>query len=151
MRKRTRHRRKEEEILNQLADLFEGLRRQSEMGKPILVEGTKDEQVLRRLRIPGEILKYSELGERKTISLLEGSGNRVILLTDFANAGNEIAERVEEAALTGGFKIDKLTRRRLFELARNITSELEGLGKVVERLRRQRLLGTTRSKPTLWL
>src|SRR5881628_1201892 len=71
--------------------LLESLRKRSSAGVPILVEGRRDKESLRKLGVTGTILYLKGMGESRFhfLDKLDGYGD-VVLLTDFDRAGREL-------------------------------------------------------------
>lgn len=82
------------ELLEELEEIIEKLRRDSENGIPIIVEGEKDAKSLRILGIMGEIIPLKSIkGLRKK---LEARGVKsVILLFDLDREGERIMKLVK--------------------------------------------------------
>ncbi|KUO43380.1 MAG: hypothetical protein APU95_05880 [Hadesarchaea archaeon YNP_N21] len=83
----------EQEELEEVEELLKELKEYSSMGVPIIVEGPRDEMALRELSVTGKIFHISG-NHRTALNFLEslvGYG-QVIILTDFDERGDELAE-----------------------------------------------------------
>lgn len=135
---RWRSRKRKEAKMDEAAEIIGWLRRLSLEGVLIVVEGERDEEILRDLGVKGVILRYSEMGRRRTLQALEErDGARVVILTDFDEEGEKILGRLEATALHYGLKIDKQIRKRLFETLHPYASCVEDLGKFTEEINRR--------------
>ena len=133
-------RRRREAQIDEAAEIIGRLRRLSREGALIIVEGERDEEILRDLGVEGEILRYSEMGRMRIIKTLEErSGERVVILTDFDEEGEEILGRLEAIALHYGLKIDKQLRKRLFETLHPHATCVEEIRKFREEINRRHL------------
>lgn len=83
----------EQEVLEEIEELLEELKEYSSMGVPIIVEGPHDEMALRELSVKGKIFHISS-NHRTALNFLEGllGHEQVIILTDFDERGDELAE-----------------------------------------------------------
>ncbi|MFQ5711400.1 MAG: hypothetical protein ACE5GD_06430 [Candidatus Geothermarchaeales archaeon] len=133
--------RKEEGILDNIAEVFEGIRAESERGAIIAVEGKNDERILRLLGIKGKIIRYSEMGRIRATNEVEDAWSRkLIILTDFDREGEKILESIERTSHSNGINIDKCLRKRLFEAARPYTSSIEGFERIADRVMNRRAI-----------
>ncbi len=138
---RIRSRKREREILDEIANIVYRIRREAERGAILVVEGKRDEEALRRLGINGEVIRYSEVGRRCFMDLMEkGGGEKLIVLTDFDEGGEEMLRLIERDTTNNGVKADTRMRKRLFEAARTYASSVEGLGKIAEEVKRRNTL-----------
>ncbi|NIM45138.1 MAG: toprim domain-containing protein [Nitrososphaeria archaeon] len=139
---RIKSKRKEEEAFDHIAEIIDNIRCESNEGAVIVVEGKKDERVLRSLGIKGRIVKYSEAGRMKATKAIEDFWKeKIIVLTDFDPEGEKILRTVEKASTQNGVNVDKYLRKRLFEAVHLYTSTLEGLERIAERVMERRPIG----------
>lgn len=108
----------------------------SKVGIPIIVEGRKDEQSLRRLGIEGKIIcmKSAGLGFFDFIEEIK-PWKEVIVLTDFDEEGRELSSRLVKELLRIRIKADDLFWKELRGLGRSEIRSVEELADYVERLR----------------
>jgi 5S rRNA maturation endonuclease (ribonuclease M5) len=117
-------------------ELFARLRLESERpGTVLLVEGERDRRSLRRLGIQGPIVlvhhgrTLSELAQE-----LIGSGQRVIILTDWDAEGGHLAHRIREFLAPGVTAPDLDYRRRLAIVLKGEIVHVEGLASWAQRM-----------------
>jgi len=129
---------KTEKRLEKIQKLLERLAAQSAKGTPIVVEGRKDIQSLRKLGITGDIILAKTAGK----SFLDVLGeiekkerSDVILLFDFDRRGKEWTRRM--ACRLEGMKITPncLFWRMLLGLVGRDVKDIEGLAAYLETLR----------------
>ena len=118
-----------------LIKLLENLREFSEKGVPIIVEGQKDELVLRNLGICGSIIKVGAYGPLKTADFLfssENMPNSVIILTDFDKNGENLARILEDLLRAYGITPINEFRKELKKLTGGRMKSIEELLYFVE-------------------
>jgi 5S rRNA maturation endonuclease (ribonuclease M5) len=131
-------RRSREAKMDEAAEIIDCLKEMSMEGAVIIVEGERDEKILRDLGITGAILKYSEMGRLRLIqSIEEEDETMIVILTDFDEEGEKILGKLESIALHYGLKIEKRMRRRLFETLHPYASCIEDLAKLAEEINRR--------------
>ncbi len=134
-------RKREGQILDEIAKIVPKIRREAERGAILVVEGRRDEETLRRMGINGRVIRFCEVGRRSFTDLMEKSrGEKLIVLTDFDEEGEEMLRLIERDTSNNGVKADTRMRKRLFEAARNYASTVEGLGKIAEEVTRRNSL-----------
>jgi len=124
--------------LEQILALLERLVRQSSRGTPIVVEGRKDIQALRRLGVCGEIVEAKSSGKSflDVVGEIERMEKReIILLLDFDRAGREWTRRL--ARCLEGVRItpNLFFWKRLIGLVGRDVKDVEGLVSYLETLR----------------
>ena len=103
---------------------------------PIVVEGIRDVEALRRLGIEKNVTNLS-----KGISLfalceqLSRSWEEVILLTDWDKKGGRIARKLKDALEANGARAVEDYRARLAILVKKEVKDVESLPTYIERLR----------------
>ena len=124
-----------DEVLEQIEELLAELSKVAADGTPIIVEGIKDVNALKRLGIKGSIQKIS--GGNSLLNFVEGlSGSReIIVLTDFDRAGGELAKFIAKHAKTLGIEPVTEFRDKLKPLVRKNVKDIEGLAKFLQRER----------------
>ncbi len=125
-------RRKLEEIERTLGKMIS----RSQSGIPTVVEGRKDREALRRLKIPGEIvcLKATSDGFYDFAARL-ASNREVTILTDFDKEGARLAAKLIDELTHMKVKVDLSTWKKLKALCRPEIRTVEELASYVERLR----------------
>lgn len=116
-----------ENILEIFREILDEMKEYSDKGVPLIVEGRKDEVSLRRMGFSGPIITVS--GARLHEIAEESKGKDVIVLTDFDEEGEKLAEtilsyRVENNKLTLYF------RGKIRKLKAHITPCIEGFAKL---------------------
>lgn len=107
------------------------IREVSAAGVTIVVEGGKDERVLKKMGVSGEIIKYSK--RSNLINLMESSNvSEILILTDFDKEGERIAKEIEFIAFINGVKVDKELREKLANALKSYSLTIEGLDKMVD-------------------
>lgn len=115
--------------------IFEELRRQSEIGVPIIVEGRRDEAALRRLGVRGRIHCLKAKGESRHEFLEHLDGAReAILLTDFDREGKELGRWLYRELSQRGIRSDDRLWRRIRSLSRTEVRSVEELPSFVRAL-----------------
>ena len=108
--------------------LLNELRRQSDAGVPIVVEGRRDEAALRKLGISGDIHCLKARGESRHDFLERLNGAKdAILLTDFDREGKELETWLYHELSQRGIACDLRLWRRIRSLARTDVHAVEEL------------------------
>jgi 2,5-diamino-6-(ribosylamino)-4(3H)-pyrimidinone 5'-phosphate reductase len=132
----THLREKEEKILQVLQCLIQ----ESSKGIPIVVEGKKDVQTLRRLGVCGEIVS-AKTGGKSQLDLLcqiEESGTKeVILLFDFDRRGKEWTESIKQRLEKSKTKPNLTCWNELLGLVSKEVKDVEGLASYIETLHKK--------------
>ena len=105
--------------MDQTQEIMDKLLTQSAAGVPVIVEGRRDEEALRRLGLKGPVhcLKASGLSRFEFLDRLNGS-NDAILLTDFDREGRELTLWLYKELSHRGIKSDFTLWRRFRSLSR---------------------------------
>jgi len=127
------------ELLQELRDVLSRLSEEAASGKPLLVEGKSDVRALRSLGVEGRFITTKSGGRSIPDLALElaSSWDEVIILTDFDEAGRELARRwaVELEGL--GLKANMTYWRWLRGLVGSFAKDVEGLPSLIETLMRK--------------
>jgi 5S rRNA maturation endonuclease (ribonuclease M5) len=97
-------------------------------GTVVVVEGERDRASLRKLGLPGAIVKVHRgraLGD--TAHDLVGRSRRVIVLTDWDTEGGHLAQRLREFLEAEALELDLDYRRRIARIVRGELVHVEGL------------------------
>jgi len=115
--------------------ILEDLKKQSDAGVPIIVEGRRDETALRRLGIGGSILCLKAAGEPRLrfIERLDGM-KRAIVLTDFDREGGELGTWLYQELSHRGIRVDNQVWRKIRGLARTEVRSVEELPSFIRAL-----------------
>ena len=113
-------------------------------GSVILVEGKRDLESLTQLGLQQTIIKYSEMGERRCLEYIERNRvQKIIVLTDFDEEGENILVRLENKLENTGVKIDKQYRKKFFEAIKFYSNTIEGATVLSEDIKRRQLFQNT--------
>lgn len=116
------------EYLLNLIKTIEELKEESKRGIPILVEGKKDIESLKKLGIYGNFITVSHTPFFEIADELVKQGvKEVILLTDFDRAGKHYAREIIEELETRGIKVNKNIRRDIIIYSHGSLKDIEGL------------------------
>ena len=117
-----------EKVLEELEDLSETV--------PIVVEGLRDVNALKRLGITKNVLP---LNQGKTIfSFCEGISKRArkaIVLTDWDRRGGQLARMLRDALEANGVRVNDSVRMQLVILSKKEIKDVESLPTFIGRLR----------------
>ena len=98
--------------LQKLIEVIEELKYENSLGIPIIVEGKRDVQSLRKLGIEGIIIPISKVPIFQVADVLIEEGIReVILLTDFDRAGRQYAKEIIVEFESKRIKVNRSFRR----------------------------------------
>jgi len=125
-----------EEIREVLEDLAEELSR----GTPLVVEGQKDAETLKRLEVRGDIISAKTSGKTflDVLREIEERGkNEVILLLDFDERGREWTGRLARNLEGMRIKPNLLFWRKLSSLIGRDVKDVEGLSSYIQTLQRR--------------
>jgi 5S rRNA maturation endonuclease (ribonuclease M5) len=117
------------EPLEEFLRLWDRLRADSsEHGTVVVVEGARDLASLRRLGLPGPVVKlHHGRALSGTAHDLVGRSRRVIVLTDWDTEGGHLAQRLREFLEAERLVLDLEYRRRLARIVRGELVHVEGL------------------------
>ena len=114
--------------LKRLLLTLEELQNSAEQGMPILIEGKKDENALKKLGVKGNFIKVSgsplKLFE---VAEIAAKSPKVIILTDFDNKGSELAKRLSEDIQRLGSHPNLNIRRIIMGITRRFIKDIESL------------------------
>lgn len=102
----------------------------------ILVEGKKDMAALKSLGIKAEIFQVKGRNFSKLVCELQEKGKhkKVVIMPDFDREGEEKYQQWSKA-LRGIVNVDYLTWKKLRELVARNVKDIEGLPKMVEKIK----------------
>ena len=130
-------------LLEELDAVLNRLSEDVARGTPVVVEGKSDVEALRSLGIEGCFVLAKAHGKSLADLALElaSTSREVIILTDFDEAGRELAHRwmIELEGL--GLKANLTYWRCLRGLVSSFTKDIEGLPSLIETLMRKTGLG----------
>jgi len=129
-----------EKRTEKVLQLFERLERESVKGVPIIVEGKKDMNALRRLNVEGVIISAKTSGKSflDVLSEVERTGKReVILLMDFDKRGREWTRRLKQHLEKMRIKPNSLFWKELIGLVGRDVKDIEGLATYTETLKKK--------------
>lgn len=118
------------ETLEQIKELLEELREHAKEGVPIIVEGARDASALRELGVEKPVVRISD-SRRTALNFLEGLSRhrRVVILTDFDRAGDELARFCVAHLKRLGVEPIADLREKLKVLLHKEIKDIQGLGK----------------------
>ncbi|MEM1589817.1 MAG: toprim domain-containing protein [Candidatus Bathyarchaeia archaeon] len=126
------------EKAEQIQQILEQLAEEARSGKPILVEGRKDEQALKTLGITGKII-FAKKGLKTLLDVISeietSSPNEVILMLDFDREGRELTEHLKTHVEKAGVKVNLHYWLKLSNLTGREIKDVEGLAKYMETLK----------------
>jgi 5S rRNA maturation endonuclease (ribonuclease M5) len=122
--------------LRRLLSIMEELQNHVEQGIPVLIEGKKDEEALKKLGINGNFIKVSGSPFKlfEITELATSSSSQVIILTDFDKKGAELAKRLSEDIQSLGSHPNLEIRRKIMGITRRYIKDIESLPKHIEQL-----------------
>lgn len=122
--------------LKKLSCIIEDLKICAEQGMPILIEGKKDENALKKLGINGTFIKVSGSG-LKLFEIAEKSvklSSKIVILTDFDKKGEQLAKRLAEDIQSLGSYPNLDIRRKIKGITRKFIKDIESLPRHMEQL-----------------
>ncbi|MEM3703990.1 MAG: toprim domain-containing protein [Candidatus Bathyarchaeia archaeon] len=129
----TRLKEKEEQIQQVLGRLIE----ENMSGKPIIVEGRKDVEALRKLGVEGKIFS-AKTGGKSFLDIIseieEENASEVILMLDFDRRGRELTENLKSHFEKTGVAVNLSFWLKLYSLVGREVKDVEGLAKYMETL-----------------
>ena len=121
-------------LFEELTNIIDKLSTESLNGVPIIVEGKRDAEGLRRAGVRGEIIQVKSIkGLRRFFE--QRDVKKVILLLDLDSEGEKLMKILIQSLEGVVGEIDLSYRRRLMEFKRFGLIEIESLDKLLERLR----------------
>lgn len=125
---------KEKQILQVLEQLAE----ENINGKPILVEGRKDEEALRELGVNGQII-LAKTGGKSLLSVISEiealKAGEIIMLLDFDRRGRELTENLRKHIEKTGVRVNMYYWLKLSSLIGKELKDVEGLAKYMKTLK----------------
>lgn len=125
---------KEEKILQ----VLDALKEESAKGTPIVVEGKKDVEALRKLGIEGKIVS-AKTGGKSFLDLVseieKANAEKTILLLDFDRRGKELTKKLKQHMDKTGIKLDINFWLELLALLSTEVKDVEGLASYMETLK----------------
>lgn len=121
---------RDQEILETLDDLRTLSRR-----LPVIVEGKKDRLALRRLGLPGEIIRLQN--GSSIVALCEGIARdhgEVVILTDWDRRGGRLCRLLRDGLAANDVRSNVEVRARLARLCKKEVKDVEGLVRLVHRI-----------------
>lgn len=104
--------------------------------RPIVVEGLKDVDALKRLGVRKNVLP---LGRGLTVfafcERLASKHRHVVILTDWDRKGGKLARMLMDALEANGVRADTDPRAKLVLLTKKDIKDIEGLPRYIERLK----------------
>jgi len=126
------------EKAEQIQQILEQLAEESRNGKPIIVEGRKDEQALKRLGVTGKIV-FAKKGLKTIIDVVseieDKNPKEVILMLDFDREGRELTEKLKNHMEKAGIKTNIHYWIKLSSLTGREVKDVEGLATYMKTLR----------------
>lgn len=120
---------------NETEKLLDALRKRSNAGVPIVVEGRRDREALGKLGMIGPVLCLKASGGSRFHFLDRLDGFRdIILLTDFDREGVELRLWLYQELTRRGVRADDLAWQRIRSLARTEVKSVEELPSFVRSL-----------------
>lgn len=130
----TRLKEKEEQILQ----VLEHLAVENMEGKPIIVEGKKDAEALKKLGVGGRII-FAKSGGKNVLGVISEiekmSTGEVILMLDFDRRGKQLTEYLRRYMEGTGIKVNVHFWLRLSSLVSREVKDVEGLAAYMETLK----------------
>ena len=119
--------------------LLEALAEKAGGGVPILVEGKRDVEALRRLGVEGSIVgvKASRVSLKEAVERLPGKPGEIILLMDFDRAGVKLTSTLARRLEAGGFHPNLEFWLKLKSLLGREVKDVEGLASYLENVKRE--------------
>ena len=129
-----------EEKLDKIIELLDRLEKESDKGKPILVEGNNDVASLRQLSIQGQIIPIKATSKNLIDILDEVIIKRtpeVILLMDFDRRGKKLTKRITRHLQESKIKPNLLFWKKLLSLVGRNVKDIEGLKTYIQNLNKR--------------
>ncbi|MBM4241518.1 MAG: hypothetical protein FJ150_07665 [Euryarchaeota archaeon] len=122
--------------LSRIIEELEELKNCVEHGVPILIEGKKDEEALKKLGIDGDFIRVSGSGLKlfEIAEIAVESSSRVVILTDFDRKGNELAKRLSSDIQSLGSHPDLEIRRKIMGMVRRYIKDIQSLPRHISQL-----------------
>ncbi len=123
------------ERLEELEDVLAELEDMSE-DTPIVVEGSKDVEALRRLGITKNVRPLNQ-GESvfNFCEMLSRKSRRLVILTDWDRRGGMLARKIKDSCHANEIEADLEIRAKLVILSKKEVKDIESMPTFIERLR----------------
>jgi len=127
------------DLLEEISSVLAKLSEEVASGVPVVVEGKSDVEALRSLGLEGQFIAVKSRREAISDMALEVAevGREVIILTDFDDAGRELAHRWAVELESLGLKANLTYWRHLKGLVGSFAKDIEGLPSLIETLMRK--------------
>lgn len=119
----------------QIEQVLEEMRRESDCGAVIVVEGKNDVSALRNLGIRGAIKSLSGQSLLHLADTLAYDYDSVVILTDWDRKGDELSSRIATYLQAHGTTTDTALRAWLKKLVRKDIKDVQGLDTYLLKLR----------------
>ena len=126
-----------ERKLERLTEILDKLSAKIVLGTPVLVEGKKDVQALRRLNILGTMITIKDSGKVLEDLLYEFQGPEVIAFVDFDKHGTELTKEILCHMERRRIRVNTVFWRKTRALVRRDVKDVEGLPSYLERLKKK--------------
>ncbi|MEM2110681.1 MAG: hypothetical protein QXX08_02255 [Candidatus Bathyarchaeia archaeon] len=129
-----------ENKIEKIQHVLDNLKAETARGTPIIVEGKKDIETLKKLRINGEIITTKTHGKNllDVISEVGKKGkNEAILLMDFDRRGREWTSRLIQSLEAMKIKPNLVFWKELSSLVRKDVKDIESLAAYIETLNKK--------------
>ncbi|MEM2106001.1 MAG: toprim domain-containing protein [Candidatus Bathyarchaeia archaeon] len=129
----TRLKEKEEKI----QQILEQINEEAAKGKPIIVEGKRDVEALKKLAVEGKIItaKAGKTLLELVFEIEETGAKEVILLLDFDRRGKELTKILRQHLEKTGVKLNVTFWLALLNLVGREVKDVEGLAAYMETLK----------------
>jgi 5S rRNA maturation endonuclease (ribonuclease M5) len=126
------------EKAEKIQQILEQLAEEAKDGKPVVVEGLKDEQALKSLGIIGKIV-FVKKGLKTIIDVVSEvesmNSKEVILMLDFDKEGKELTEKLKNYMERAGIRVNTHYWLKLSSLTGKEVKDVEGLATYMETLK----------------
>jgi 5S rRNA maturation endonuclease (ribonuclease M5) len=126
------------EKAEQIQQILEQLAEESNSGKPVIVEGRKDEQALKSLGVTGKMV-FAKKGLKTIIDVISEIEDKcpreVILMLDFDREGRELTEKLRNHMEKAGIKANIHYWIKLSSLTGREVKDVEGLATYMKTLK----------------
>jgi 5S rRNA maturation endonuclease (ribonuclease M5) len=126
------------EKAEQIQQILEQLAEESKSGKPVIVEGRKDEQALKSLGVTGKMV-FAKKGLKTIIDVISEIEDKcpreVILMLDFDREGRELTEKLRNHMEKAGIKANIHYWIKLSSLTGREVKDVEGLATYMKTLK----------------
>jgi 2,5-diamino-6-(ribosylamino)-4(3H)-pyrimidinone 5'-phosphate reductase len=129
-----------EKRIEKIQRVLDDLKFEASRGIPIVVEGKKDIETLKKLKINGEIIAAKTHGRNllKVICEIDEQGKKeAILLMDFDRRGREWTSRLTRSLEAMKIKPNFVFWKELSSLIRKDVKDVEGLAAYIESLNKK--------------